>query len=170
MEADDSMAATAPARPGNGRGFVLGVIIGLVVAGLIGMFVLLPLAAVHKDSPGVETWYGNTLVGLVSQLQGGNASAAKADPQAGKVAYLTSCAECHGAAGDGRGMFGPDTFPPATDLRSQVVRDRSDAQLFAIVKNGLGFTAMPGYANQYQDPDIANIVAYIRTLQQAAGS
>jgi mono/diheme cytochrome c family protein len=139
-----------------------------VLAGLIGLFLILPLAAVHKDSPGVETWYGNVLVGLVARLQGGGASTAGGDAQAGKVAYLTSCAECHGAAGDGRGMFGPDTFPPATDLRSQVVRDRSDAQLFAILKNGLGFTAMPGYGGQYKDQDVANIVAYIRTLQQQA--
>ncbi|HEU0167689.1 MAG TPA: cytochrome c, partial [Chloroflexota bacterium] len=156
-------STTRDGRPATGRGFGAGVLIGLVLAGLVGLFLILPLAAVHKDSPGVETWYGNVLVGLVSRLQGGDASTAGGDAQEGKVAYLTSCAECHGAAGDGRGMFGPDTFPPATDLRSQVVRDRSDAQLFAILKNGLGFTAMPGYGGQYKDQDIANVVAYIRT-------
>jgi mono/diheme cytochrome c family protein len=37
--------------------------------------------------------------------------------------------------------------------------------LFWITQNGLSFTAMPGFADQYSDQDIWDIVAYMRSLQ-----
>jgi mono/diheme cytochrome c family protein len=67
--------------------------------------------------------------------------------------------------GDGKGVFGPITFPPATDLTKGDAKERSDAQLFYIMKNGLSFTPMPGYASQYSDQDLWAIVSYLRTLQ-----
>ena len=76
-----------------------------------------------------------------------------------------SCAECHGSTGDGKGVFGAATYPPATDLTSHDVVEKSDAELFWITKNGLNFTAMPGFGDQYSDQDIWNIVAYMRSLQ-----
>jgi mono/diheme cytochrome c family protein len=43
--------------------------------------------------------------------------------------------------------------------------EKSDAELFWITRNGLSFTAMPGFGDQYSDQDIWQIVAYIRSLQ-----
>ncbi|MBV8084444.1 MAG: cytochrome c, partial [Chloroflexi bacterium] len=44
---------------------------------------------------------------------------------------------------------------------------KSDAELFWIIKNGVSFTAMPGYANQYQDAEIMNMVQYVRSLAKS---
>jgi len=109
------------------------------------------------------------MVGLAARLQAGTASNPVGnDPRAiaaGRDAYTGSCAECHGSSGDGKGVFGPGTYPPATDLTTHDVGEKSDAELFWITKNGLSFTAMPGFGDQYSDQEIWNIVAYLRSLQ-----
>ena len=84
---------------------------------------------------------------------------------AGRDAYTGSCSVCHGASGNGRGVFGTSSYPNATDLRSHDAAEKSDAQLFLIIKNGLNFTGMPGFADQYSDQDIWSMVSYIRALQ-----
>jgi mono/diheme cytochrome c family protein len=86
----------------------------------------------------------------------------------GRAAYTGSCAVCHGAKGDGRGVFGRSTYPDATDLTG--VKNKSDAQLFWIIKNGLGFTAMPAFGQQYKDAEIWAMVAYIHALQRGTAS
>jgi mono/diheme cytochrome c family protein len=109
---------------------------------------------------------------LVSRVLGGDAANPLANDQraltTGRAAYTGSCAVCHGAKGDGRGVFGRSTYPDATDLTG--VKNKSDAQLFWIIKNGLGFTAMPAFGEQYKDPEIWAMVAYIRALQQGTAS
>jgi len=84
----------------------------------------------------------------------------------GREAYTGSCAVCHGASGDGRGLFGSGLYPDATDLRAHDTQEKSDGQLFWIVKNGLSFGGMPAFAEQYQDDAIWAVVGYIRALGQ----
>ncbi|MFI5269025.1 MAG: cytochrome c [Chloroflexota bacterium] len=134
--------------------------------------VLAPVALTHRAAGSLETSYGNTVVSTVTKLRaagiGANPVAGDSQAiQAGREAYTGSCAQCHGAAGDGKGVFGQTTFPPATDFTSQTARDLSDQQMFYIVKNGLGFTAMPGFASQYSDADIWTFVSFIRELQKS---
>lgn len=147
--------------------FLTGIVCGLIVAFLIGLFVVAPYALTHKDSSPLETWYGDAAVSLVSRLLGSQPAVTsnQAALASARAAYEASCAQCHGARGDGKGVYGQSTFPPATDLTSAPARDKSDGQLFWIIKNGLGFTAMPGYAGQYHDDDIAALAGYVRSLQ-----
>jgi mono/diheme cytochrome c family protein len=128
-----------------------------------------PLVLVHRHDFPVEQQYGHFMVGLAARLQAGNAANPVAgNPRAvaaGRDAYTGSCAVCHGSTGDGTGVFGPGTYPPATNLTSHDVVEKSDAELFWITRNGLSFTAMPGFGDQYSDQEIWNIVAYLRSLQ-----
>ena len=146
-----------------------------VVAGIIVLLLLLVVASVvaltHHTTLPLEQEFGNVAVGLAAEVGGaGN----QANPvagnqraiQAGLIAYTGSCAQCHGDKGDGKGAVGQSTFPPASSLTSENAKEASDATLFWIVKNGLSFTAMPGYKSQYADADIWALVAYIRQLQQ----
>jgi mono/diheme cytochrome c family protein len=87
--------------------------------------------------------------------------------QRGRIAYTGSCAVCHGATGDGRGAFGVELYPPASNLQQPTTQGKTDAELFWIVKNGLSFLGMPGYGDRYEDTDIWSIVAYLRTLPNA---
>src|SRR5438270_7260759 len=106
---------------------------------------------------------------MASRIGGGNRQNPQANDRralaAGREAYTGSCAVCHGATGDGRGVFGTSTYPNATDLRSRDAVEKSDAQLFWIIQNGLNFTGMPGFGDQYSEQDIWSLVTYIRGLQ-----
>ena len=149
-------------------------LLGALVAGIVALVVALPLALTHRQDLPLERAYGGAAVSLVSRILGGDAANPVAnDPRAlttGRNAYTGSCAVCHGAKGDGRGAFGPGTYPDATDLLAAATKEKTDAQLFWIVKNGLGFTAMPAFGAQYGDAEIWAMVAYIRALQRGGGS
>ena len=147
----------------------LGVGIGLLLAGVLGACAA-PLALLHRDPSALETAYGNAMVTLVARVSSGglgpNPVAAEPEAmQAARSAYTGSCSQCHGAAGDGLGVFGRASFPPATDLTKSPASDLTDPQLFVVIKNGLGFTAMPAYRDQYSDEQIWALVTFLRTLQ-----
>lgn len=153
--------------------FLGAMVLGALIFGALALIVGLPLALSHRDELPLERAYGGLAVGVVSRVLGGDATNPRASdpsaPTAGRAAYTGSCAVCHGANGDGRGRFGPATYPDASDLTAAAAKGRTDAQLFWITKNGLGFTAMPSFADAYKDEEIWAIVTYVRALQRGAG-
>jgi len=54
---------------------------------------------------------------------------------------------------------------PPTNLLTQMIRDRSDGQLFQAVTDGV--RSMPSYGSQIPVQDRWAIVAYIRQLQES---
>ena len=148
--------------------------VGAVAALVLVLVVALPLALTHRQDLPLERFYGDAAVSLVSRVLGGDAPNPLANDSraitTGRTAYTGSCAVCHGAKGDGHGVFGPTTYTDATDFTTDTAKSTTDAQLFWIVKNGLGFTAMPAFGTQYKDADIWAMVAYIRHLQRGSAS
>ena len=146
--------------------------VGAVAALVLVLVVALPLALTHRQDLPLERFYGDAAVSLVSRVLGGDAPNPLANDSraitTGRTAYTGSCAVCHGAKGDGRGVFGPTTYPDATDFTTDTAKSKTDAQLFWIVKNGLGFTAMPAFGTQYKDADIWAMVVHIRHLQRGS--
>lgn len=120
------------------------VVVGIAVAAAIGLLVAPPLLLLHRTDLPLERAYGNAVVTTVARLFAGDAKNPLAGNaraiDAGRYLYTGSCASCHGANGDGKGVFGQDTYPPATDLTSAEAKAKSDAELFWITKNGLSFT------------------------------
>jgi mono/diheme cytochrome c family protein len=147
---------------------------GAIAAGAIVFVVALPFALTHRQDLPLERLYGDAAVSVVSRVLGGDAANPLANDSSalatGRIEYTGSCAVCHGAKGDGRGVFGPTTYPDATDFTTEAAKSKTDAQLFWIVKNGLGFTAMPAFSAQYTDADIWAMVAYIRHLERESAS
>ncbi|HET7085266.1 MAG TPA: c-type cytochrome [Rhizomicrobium sp.] len=87
-------------------------------------------------------------------------------PQAvaqGKALYDQHCTACHGSNGTA-GERAPAIVSAAISMRGA----RSDAQLMAIVKNGIAGTAMPAWGNRLSDGDIADIGAFIHSLRGTA--
>jgi alcohol dehydrogenase (cytochrome c) len=80
-------------------------------------------------------------------------------PDAGRRQYEAVCARCHGADGNG-GELGPGI---ATRLA-----ERNDAQLAALVREGLPGAGMPGFA--IPDHEMGPLVAFLRTLRPRYGS
>lgn len=154
---------------------LIGGAIGAAGALLLVLLIVAPLALLHRQDLPAERLYGDAAVNLAARLGGagdqqnplaGNPRAV----QAGRDAYTGSCAQCHGDNGNGKGVWGQATYPPATDLTSTTVQARSDAALFWIVKNGLSFAGMPAFKDQYSDQDLWSVVSYVRALQQNRGA
>ncbi len=143
--------------------------LGAVTAGIAVLLVAPPLALLHRDFP-FERAFGNAVVSLVAKLQAGTApnplGPGAQVTDAGRFAFTGSCATCHGAKGDGKGVFGRDTYPDASDLTGPDAVAKTDAELFWITKNGLAFTAMPAFGRQYTDGNIWALVSYVRALQE----
>jgi len=82
--------------------------------------------------------------------------------ESGADTYKAKCAMCHGADGLAANAMGKMyKIPP---FNSPDVVKMSDADLIAATKNGKG--KMPAYAGKLTDPQIKDVVAYIRTLQK----
>ena len=55
-------------------------------------------------------------------------------------------------------------YPPAPDLRDEWTQGLSDGELFAVIKNGVRFTGMPGWGGE--DEDNWKLVVFIRHLPE----
>jgi mono/diheme cytochrome c family protein len=80
----------------------------------------------------------------------------------GADTYKAKCAMCHGP--DGLGATPAGKAMKAVPFNAPDVVKASDADLIATTKNGKG--KMPAYAGKLTDPQIKDVVGYIRTLQK----
>jgi mono/diheme cytochrome c family protein len=74
-----------------------------------------------------------------------------ADAAQGRHLFLMNCAHCHGD--DARGDEGPDLH----NLH------RSDARIHEVITAGIK-GEMPSFGKKLGDPDVRELVAYLRTL------
>ena len=92
---------------------------------------------------------------------------AEGDPTAGKGAFEGTCAACHGIGGIGTNQGPPlvhDYYRPG---------HHSDGAFTLAIRNGVqphhwNFGPMPAQTH-LSDQDIADVTAYARTIQEAAG-
>jgi mono/diheme cytochrome c family protein len=102
-----------------------------------------------------------------------NVPTRSASVAAGKRVYDANCAACHGNLAQGaakagitisiieeqRGRQPPDLTDDQSDHGS------SEGDLFRIIKRGLPPTMMPGFDGRIPDPEIWNVVSYLRSLR-----
>ncbi|MCS7050726.1 MAG: c-type cytochrome [Thermomicrobium sp.] len=93
----------------------------------------------------------------------------RVDAQTGRIVYVGSCAQCHGADADGKGWLGQLMYPPASPLNDADTRARSDAELYWIIANGLSFVGMPGFRDRLSEEQIWSVVSYLRDVQRGNG-
>ena len=84
--------------------------------------------------------------------------------------YLGLCATCHGS--DGRGSWSAALFlvRPGRLSDAASLDRRSDEYLFDLIKHGgapIGRPGMPAFGSTHTDGEIAELVAYDRTLSRA---
>lgn len=82
--------------------------------------------------------------------------------QSGADTYKSKCAMCHAADGSGNTPAGKAMKVPP--FSAPEIMSKSDADLIAATKNGKG--KMPAYSGKLTDPQIKDVVAYIRTLNK----
>jgi mono/diheme cytochrome c family protein len=112
-----------------------------------------------------------TVAGLIASLA--IVQPAVAQEQDGRSLYKTNCASCHGAQLEGQ----PDwmsrlpngRLPAPPHDETGHTWHHSDAQLFRIVKEGLGAIApgyetdMPALADRMSDDEIRAVIDYIKS-------
>jgi mono/diheme cytochrome c family protein len=79
------------------------------------------------------------------------------DPTVGAQVYSTYCAACHGPQGEGG--IGPQLNP------SEFIQSMSNADLVEFIQVGRPGTAMAGFADRLLEPQIADLVAFVRMWQ-----
>jgi mono/diheme cytochrome c family protein len=80
----------------------------------------------------------------------------------GADTYKAKCAMCHGADGLAATPMGKSM--KILSFKAPEMIKASDAQFIASTKNGKN--KMPAYAGKLTDPQIADVVAFIRKLQK----
>jgi mono/diheme cytochrome c family protein len=78
--------------------------------------------------------------------------------------FADHCALCHANDGSGKTAINEGLYPPAPNLRADATQNLADGELFAIIKNGVRFTGMPGWGGS--DEENWKLVLFIRHLPQ----
>lgn len=115
-----------------------------------------------KDCP--ETMKRTLIVGICA-LVAALVSLQAADVKAN---WNKHCAKCHGATGKGRAETGKG--PRTKDYTNPAVQEKlKDDRMFKETKEGIkegGRTVMKPYAELLSDPEIKDLVAYIRKFKK----
>ena len=94
--------------------------------------------------------------------------------QEGRAHFADHCAQCHGNDGRGNTEMGRNLYPRAPDMTLPETQKLSDGELFAIIRNGVRLTGMPGWAGSHSEQDDWKLVLFIRHLprmsKEEAGS
>ena len=82
--------------------------------------------------------------------------------------FADHCFVCHSNDGSGNTDFGRGMYPKAPDMRLPDTQGLSDGELFYIIRNGIRFTGMPGFATVpvEEDAETWGLVHFIRRLPQ----
>jgi mono/diheme cytochrome c family protein len=82
-----------------------------------------------------------------------------------KSTYVMDCAICHGENGNGKGELVADMQLKMKDFTDpSILKDRSDGEIFTIIKNGDDKLRMPAEGPRAKDEAIWNLVIYLRSL------
>ncbi len=91
-------------------------------------------------------------------------SADRAAIEQGKQVFTTFCQPCHGADAKGVGPVVQHGFPPPPPLSRSQTQDKSDAQLFDVVTNGV--RTMPPYGPQLSIEDRWKVILHVRSFRR----
>jgi len=86
--------------------------------------------------------------------------------KAGAAAFQKNCRFCHGADAKGDGPMAPKDTHPSNLTDDKWDRGSTDGEIFLVIQNGAGPKfEMKGYKSKMTDPEIWNIVNYLRSVQ-----
>jgi len=79
-----------------------------------------------------------------------------------KKTYKLDCAMCHGENGDGKGELAADMKNVTDFTKPETLKDKSDGELFQVIKNGKG--NMPPEGDRAKTDEIWGLVNYVRAF------
>ncbi|HEU4565167.1 MAG TPA: FTR1 family protein [Gemmatimonadaceae bacterium] len=88
------------------------------------------------------------------------------DLASGRAIYQRSCAQCHGAAGDGKGPAAAAMNPPPPALGDpEVMRDVTPALMYRVLSVGIAGTPMKGWSDELSPEQRWDVVAYLQAMR-----
>lgn len=139
-----------------------------LVAVLVAWSGRVSVAASASHNPLVAWFLHFTMRQAVQKQSRGIEVPPLSDPQLivlGAGVYSVACASCHGAPGEPAALAAQNMTPP-TPWLPPTVGEWKPHELFWIVKHGLKYTAMPGWAAQRRDDEVWAVVAFLLKLPQ----
>lgn len=91
----------------------------------------------------------------------------RAAVERGTVVFTNFCAPCHDEKALGVGPVVKRGFPPPPPLTRGQTQEKTDAQLFQVVTNGIN--TMPPYASQLSREDRWKVILRVRSFKRPAG-
>ena len=86
--------------------------------------------------------------------------------KAGQTAYSKNCRFCHNADAKGNGPMAPEGTHPSDLTDAKWDRGSTAGEIFLVIREGAGPKFdMKGYKSKMTEPEIWNIVNYLRSLQ-----
>jgi high-affinity iron transporter len=88
------------------------------------------------------------------------------DLAAGRQIFQSTCASCHGAAGQGGLAVGSPTAPrPPAIGTAAVMQDVTPGLMYRVISVGITGTPMPGFGNTLTSEQRWNVVGYVNSLR-----
>jgi mono/diheme cytochrome c family protein len=81
----------------------------------------------------------------------------------GNEHYREMCEECHGGPGVADTDLSQGLMPPAPDLQV-IAKERTPAELYWVVKNGIRMTGMPAWGPSHTEDKLWAMVAFVVKL------
>ena len=105
-------------------------------------------------------------VGDQSSLQNPYSAGNRVAAARGAFVFATFCEPCHDAKALGRGPVVLHGFAPPPPLSRGQTQDKTDAQLFQVVTDGIN--TMPPYASQLSREDRWKVILHVRSFRRPA--
>ena len=86
--------------------------------------------------------------------------------RAGMEHFSDHCATCHSNDGGGQSFLGKGLYPKPPDLRAAGTQNKSDAELYYTIQNGVRLSGMPAFSEVHTPEQTWRLVLFIRHLSQ----
>jgi mono/diheme cytochrome c family protein len=135
-----------------------------VVFSMLGLLALLAAVSCvdYGDKPAASEHVAPSEERPVNPEPGDPTSAAR-----GSVLFARDCARCHGSGAKGDGPEGVNLPSRPRDLTVPRVHNLADGDIFQTISSGRGY--MPSWKSRLSEPQIWDLVNYIRTLWPEGG-
>ena len=141
----------------RGHLMVRGVVAGFAVLCVMAMGPMLVVGHAGQAKPAAASAAAKALKNPVP--------ANAASIEAGKVVFAKYCRSCHGPEGKGDGPGTPKDVHPANLTDAKWDHGSTDGEIFTTIKMGVPPKFdMDSFDGRVKDPDIWNLVNYIKTL------
>jgi len=105
-----------------------------------------------------------TIIVILATTSWVSAQVHRGNPKAGQIVYQQQCLRCHGSNLDGNGPDSQDLIVQPANLRSAIVRSKTDWELLVAISNGVLFSPMHGFRGKLTDEQMLDVLSYIRAM------